>query len=43
VTVRARGRIGRDAIGALLTRPGVERLLGATATVDLTVAVRQHS
>jgi len=41
LTLRAYGRIGRDTIGALLTRPGVEQLLGATATVDLTVAVRR--
>lgn len=38
--VRARGRIGRDVIGALLARPGTERLLGATAELDLTVALR---
>jgi polyisoprenoid-binding protein YceI len=43
LTLRAHGRIGREVIGALLTRPGVEQLLGATATVDLTVAVRPQS
>jgi polyisoprenoid-binding protein YceI len=40
ITLRARGRIDRETIGALLTRPGVERLLGPAATVDLTVAAR---
>ncbi|MDN5857022.1 MAG: YceI family protein [Pseudonocardia sp.] len=40
LTLRAGGAIGRDAIGALLTRPGVERLLGATSKLDLTVALQ---
>ena len=38
--LRARGGIDRDTIGALLTRPGVERMLGPTSTLDLTVALR---
>ncbi|MGI5130941.1 YceI family protein [Pseudonocardia sp. CA-107938] len=37
--LRAWGRIPRKEIGALLTRPGMEQLLGPTAALNLTVAV----
>lgn len=40
LALRARGVIDRETIGALLTRPGVERLLGATARLDLTIGLR---
>lgn len=43
LTVRASGTISRDAIGALLTRPGVEQLLGPISHLDLTVAVTATS